>query len=454
MRNHWHLFQRLAATRRIGLARLAGGGLGLLLLTAQGCGTPLAAGRANFRAGRFEQAEQAFSRVKPEARDQVLYHMERGTVRQAAGWLAASTEDYLAAYDELKRLETYSVSSGGASLVINDNVQPFRGAPFERSLLHVMTALNHLGRGRWDEAAVEARRLLASLDPEQRGDFPEDAFSRYVAGLCFELQDDPSNAALQYRLANELIDHAEIEPETGRLRAREPVITPPEGEEPPPPPPWPAREMGQELVVLIMLGRSPSGAELSVGSAGFRGGAYAEIWDGETLLGRSYLLTDVGQLAIETERKLALIKAAKEAARLAIKEGIAQAIEHNSDDVWGSLARLILLGLLDQPDIRRWETLPGALHVARVPVARRLETYSVVIKNFAGATLSRTGVDFPLQHRRGLSVSWYWDLPARPVADRAEERWIEREMPADPEPPAAVVPTAPAPPEPRESLGN
>lgn len=87
------------------------------------------------------------------------------------------------------------MSKGVASWVVNDGVQNFRGAPFERTMVHVMAAKNYLALGEWDDAAAEARRIIKSLEPDIRGEYPEDAYSRYMAGFCLEMIDDDSNAA-------------------------------------------------------------------------------------------------------------------------------------------------------------------------------------------------------------------------------------------------------------------
>ena len=47
----------------------------------------------------------------------------------------------------------------------------------------------------WDDAAVEGRNIIQHLS--DRKGFPDDPFSRYIAGLSLELIGDHSNAALQ-----------------------------------------------------------------------------------------------------------------------------------------------------------------------------------------------------------------------------------------------------------------
>ena len=81
-------------------------------------------------------------------------------MRLFSGQYEKSARDYIAAADELERLETYSVSKGTATWVVNDTVQDFRGTPYERTLLHAFTAKDHLAMANWDDAAVEARDVV------------------------------------------------------------------------------------------------------------------------------------------------------------------------------------------------------------------------------------------------------------------------------------------------------
>ena len=380
----------------------------LLSLSTTGCGTPLAAARQNFYAGRLAAADADLAdESKAAARDKVMFLMERGTVRQALGQYDASSKDYIRASDELERLETYSLSKGTASLMVNDTVQNYRGTPYERTLLHALTAMNHFATGVWDNAAVEARRIIATLEPSQRGNFPEDAFSRYIAGFALEMIDDVSNAQLQYRKAASVAPSGTaIDAESGRISAV------PGG----PAPAGPSAQRG-ELVCFLQMGRGPTGLEMENGFGwGIKGSEYAEILIQGQPAGRSHPMTNVYQLAVETERKLALIKAAKTATRIALKK-VVSAQAGNASNQPG-LADLIfaVLMLFERPDTRRWETLPNQFQVARVPCPIPLESFEIVWHGSSGIVLRRETIRNPLQHRRLIYVSIARDLPPAPPA--------------------------------------
>jgi hypothetical protein len=343
-----------------------------------------------------------------EGKDGVLFLMERGMMRQCAGDYEGSIEDFVRAAQLIEDLETYSVSKGGASMVINDSVQSYRGRPYERALLHAFAAQSHMALGHWNDSAVEARRILESLNPERRGKHPDVAYSRYVAGFCLALTDDPSNAEIQYRLASELVPGVELETRSGRFLAADPAAPKP-GE------PW-----SNELVCFVAMGRAQPDWAYNAGPEGFeQPSAYAEFFHQGRYLGRSYTLNDTAALAAAAERADAARRATKTGARIALKEGIARAVEHNTDgNGWGDLTRLILIGLLEQPDTRSWGTLPRWLQVARVPCPPDLKEYDVVFKNAAGHTTMSASVTGPIQKHRNMYVSMCRDLRVSVSRDR------------------------------------
>jgi len=373
----------------------------LVLLLQTGCATHLNTARGYFYQGDYSKAEAELDITTINEKDRVLFLMERGTIRQAAGDYQGSANDFILAAEILKDLETYSVSKGAASLVINDNVQSFMGAPFERTLLHDLTALNHLALGDWDNAAVESRKIINSLSEEKRGDYPEDGFSRYIAGLGLELIDDRSNAALQYRLADELLPDISIE-ETGLLSDTiENKAANADN--------WPT-----ELVCVLLLGRSPSGNEMVHNYGYYDFNRHAEISVDGRYLGRSFPLSDTAQLALTTMHQQAVAKAVKTTSRIVLKESVAHAVDHEYGPGWGALVRLIFIALLEQPDIRRWETLPRQLHIARVPCPPDLNEFNLFIKNQRGTLIQKIKMDYPITRIGNTFFALYRDLPVPP----------------------------------------
>lgn len=381
----------------------AAGALLACLLLASGCGTgALDVARGQFYAGRFDAADQTLSDEGDGGINRVLLLMERGTIRQAAGRYETSARDFDRAHGEIEDMTAISVSQDTGSMVINDTVQEYRGEPFERTLMHAIDANNYLALGRWDDAAVEARRITKSLEPDVLGDYPEDAYSRYVAGLCFELANDASAASFQYRRAAAVARDLSIDEKTGRIAAGSNA-----------PPVRPAAGESAELVCLVALGRSPTGDELLRRYRGISRPPYAEIVAGDRVLGRSVNLADTADLAFITAEKQAFKKAAKTVARIAAKEVLAHQLEQQ-DELVGALARLVLIGFLEQPDTRRWETLPRWLQVARVSCPPDLREFTVVFRDSGGHEIGRQHIVQPLQRRGRVFVSFCRDVAPRP----------------------------------------
>jgi len=367
------------------------------------------AARVEFYKGNLIQAENRIGEAEGDDTNEVLFLMERGTILQAAGEYEKSSLDFIRAASRLKQLGTYSVSKGAASMVVNDNVQSYIGVPFERAMLHDLTALNHYARGDWIDGAVESRRIINLQDEDVRGNYPDDAFSRYIAGFGLAMVDDPSNAALQYRLAGDLRTDLFIDPDTGNVSYNTttnhilPVETAIDAE---------AEEYPARLICFVLLGKSPSGEELLHGlTSRPQSPPYAELYCDGNYLGRSYNLTDVSQLAYATAQKEAVRKAAKTTSRIAMKEGAAQIFDHNDQELIGLLIRLIFIGLLEQPDTRRWETLPHWLQVATVPCPSNLTEFEAVIKTASGLKTRTLRVTNPIKQNGVLFVSFLRDLP-------------------------------------------
>jgi hypothetical protein len=380
--------------------------LGAALLLASGCATPpLNEARSQFASGHLQGAEQNLASLPDENKDRVLFLMERGMIRQSLFKYEESTRDWLDAVRLEEDLETHSASKAAASLVVNDRALAFRGFPYEQTLLHTYLAKNYLAEGRWDDAAVEGRNIVRRQ--ENRDSFPEDPYSRYVAGLTFELAGDSDNAQMQYRLAGESNRFVRIDPDTGRLASPTNALIKP----------IPSNVPGaNELVCFLNFGHAGSwaGFESQEGYSPLRS-PYAEIFANGIYLGRGYLFASTDELARQTWKELSLRKTSKTATRIALKLAIANAISQNNENL-GALVRMGLLAM-EQPDDRHWATLPEWMGVARVPCPANLGSFEVVFYNPNGTVVRRMTVTRPITRRGKTWVSFCRDinLVAEPV---------------------------------------
>ena len=360
-----------------------------------GCSTPvLNRARSQFYMGQFAAASEALKDADVAKADTVLFQMERGMVLHNLGQYSESSHDFISAADELERLRTYSVAQGTASMLVNDNVQDFTGFPFEQSLLHAFTAKNHLALGHWDDAAVESRRLIELLKPDRLGKYPEDAYTRYLAGLGFELIDDWSNAQLQYKKAATVCKTSAIDEDGAFAKL---------GKKP-----HQLKSDGWQLICLVSAGRVPRRRTSHQQYIKNAQPVYAEIYADGKKVGRSYILTDTAQLAFTSEQIDAAREAAKTVARVALKDSIADNIEEQ-DEFLGALAHLILISFLEQPDRRRWETLPRWLGVARLELSAKPHKIEAVFRTEA-YQISRVTVSAPMMTRRKKIVTFVRDI--------------------------------------------
>jgi tetratricopeptide (TPR) repeat protein len=333
--------------------------LAVVAVLAAGCASPqLAAARRQFWTGGAGEAAHTLRHDRRAGKhDRVLLLMERGMASFALGRYGEAAKDWIRADEYARDLEYFSLTRQTASLVINDETVQFLGAPHERALLHTFAALAFLSMGEWEEAAVEARRLAARLENLQG--FPDDAFSHYVAGLCFEIFADSEAARLEYQRAGALAPGLGLDPFTGRMKSVPAPAAAPTG--------------GCELVCFVLAGQAPSSD-----GAWPTGSGVARLNYGVPL-GASRTLTSVADLVARGDARLADLRAAKTVTRIVMKEALASAVEKENEAL-GAILRLLLFAL-ETPDTRRWETLPQWLGVARFPCPADLGDFDVVFEN-------------------------------------------------------------------------
>jgi len=378
------------------ISRLLAVAMGVCLLTS--CAThDLPDARSAFYQGDYGRAINEIGDEGIDGKDSVLVLMERGTIYQAVGEYEKSSMDFIQANDILDILETYSVSEGMGSWVANDTVYSFEGASFEQTMLHSMTALNHLAMNNWADGGVEARRILHSLRPDERGEeYPDDPFSRYLAGFILEMTGDLPNAKVQYMLADELLPDLRINEMGGIGHDIEDIVKENPDE--------------RELVCFFLLGRSPTTRELRGRFDSPFSPPRIQVYSEGRYLGDASILSSVHSLAFTTWHLDAPARIAKMAARIAAKETIARSIE-KQDQALGALARIVLIGMLERPDFRRWETLPRWLAVARVPYSGELLSLDIRLQGSNFGVGRSFSVQRPLVQRGNILFSFVRDLP-------------------------------------------
>ena len=131
----------------------------------------------------------------------VLYNLDLGAALHDSKKYKESDQCLDLAEQRMEALYTKSIAEAVGQVIASDNVAEYEGEPYERALLHVYRALNHLYQNEKDEAAVEARKVSSYLTElsEKRGlklNYRDDAFAHYITALVLAENGDEDNARI------------------------------------------------------------------------------------------------------------------------------------------------------------------------------------------------------------------------------------------------------------------
>jgi len=141
-----------------------------------------------------------------DGKNRLLYFLERGMLLHYDRQFAESN----IAFEEAKRigdaLYTESLSDQGFSLMSNDYALAYAGENFERTLIHLFSALNYIQLGEPDSALVEVRQVgdylrKLQVDSTNENVYQEDAFARYLSALLYESGGELDSAFVDYKKA-------------------------------------------------------------------------------------------------------------------------------------------------------------------------------------------------------------------------------------------------------------
>ena len=147
------------------------------------------------------QEDQAF-----KGRNRLLYFFERGMLLQIDGQYTESNAVFESAKRLGDKLYTESVSDIGFSLLSNDYAMDYAGENFERTMVHLFSALNYLMLREPDAALVEVRQVgeylrKLQVDSTNENVYQEDAFARYLSALIYESSGEFDSAFVGYKKA-------------------------------------------------------------------------------------------------------------------------------------------------------------------------------------------------------------------------------------------------------------
>lgn len=292
--------------------------------------------------------------------------LDRASVQQSLGRLAASKRDYEAAD---KAIDILDLSKDGTDVagrwLYSDSAHRYVAPPHEKLLVNVLNQLNYLETNDLSGARIEARRMSVTarylrsqdLDPS-----PSLAFGSLLAGFTYEKSGNPEEARRYY-------DDAHVPHE-------QPLFEPGEQED------------GELLVVVgwgrvphLVAKRYPVGGDLTTWVSypalgpDLPLGPPPAIRIDDQLVPLDAILDVTSEVRVDWTEIEGAVQAAA-ATRALTRKAIGAAIEgatqtSEKDEVRGaglliSLFAQIALTAADVPDTRSWETLPARLGLVRV----------------------------------------------------------------------------------------
>jgi hypothetical protein len=139
-------------------------------------------------------------------KNSLLFFLDLGILYHLAGDYEKSNRYFSMAEQRVDELYTKSISKQTASFLTSDNVKPYEGENFEKTLINLFMALNYILAGKIEDAIVEARKVNHKLELYNReyGDkltYRDDAFVRYIMGMLYENNNEINDAFISYRKA-------------------------------------------------------------------------------------------------------------------------------------------------------------------------------------------------------------------------------------------------------------
>ncbi len=159
---------------------------------------------------QFDEAAAYIDRQRESygAPNAVLFHLDRAVALHDAGRYAESDQALDIAEQRMEELYTKSFSKAAGQYFVHDATEDYAGEPYERALLYVYRALNHLFLDQKDEAAVEARKVSHFLsDLRERTDgalsYRDDAFAHLLSAMILEDVGELDNARISLHWAEQ-----------------------------------------------------------------------------------------------------------------------------------------------------------------------------------------------------------------------------------------------------------
>ncbi|MFK7893319.1 MAG: hypothetical protein AB8B63_21065, partial [Granulosicoccus sp.] len=158
----------------------------------------LGVAREQFKSGSTDGALQILADASVSQRNQLLLHLDRGLVYQAAERFEESVRAFDSALDVINSLDYLSAKDQTAALLSSDWAIRYSGESSERLWIHTFQMINYLMLNQPQGAAVEARRAVALFE-EHADVLSPDIFTRYLMALSFHIAGQRDSAQVEFR---------------------------------------------------------------------------------------------------------------------------------------------------------------------------------------------------------------------------------------------------------------
>ena len=373
--------------------------------------------RMSFQAGDYERAARIADSLKDneiyEAKDRVLYALEKGTINYFKGDYEQSVKSFTNAEEYIDQLFTKSIKTGIGAFISNDTQLDYNGEVYEDVYLNGFKSLGYLKMDEFDSALVEARRIAQKLsEAEQKyGEYAnamaesdttekdikweagtssihDSPLSHYLASALYAKAGEEDGARIEMDKLKKAINNHQAMPDSKlRFDSTFTKVRHPEQ---------------YNTMLMAFCGNAPEKVDNSINTdLNFDGRGVKiaipklkmrpsrvgviEAVVNDTMSTRLEIIEEMDKVARETFKIKKPIIIARATIRGILKsaaqEGIADAIEDEYGSIAGDVANFLggrAREATEQADLRGWQTMPGKVYtnVIKLPAGEHDVTFN------------------------------------------------------------------------------
>lgn len=303
------------------------------------------------------------------SRDQLLYWLNKGMYLHYSGDYEQSTQILLKAADFLADSDYIKISDEAKTLLANDWAEIYLGEYSEQLWIHSVLMMNFLRMGRFEGAAVEARRALEVLE-KHPAPLSDDHFTRALIAISFEAAGQLNDAYIVNSDLAEDISNIEL---NQLANTQSTALGFKSGDS------SGTDKAPHYAVFFISNGVIPakiSGSIITGNASRVSFPHYSVVPSGpprpSITIDNNYcdcmvIYSDFGSLVADSVSKRGAALTTKAIVRAVAKDAVADAIAEENE-LSGELARILLFAL-EEADTRSWRSLPRHFSLVRVPLS-------------------------------------------------------------------------------------